>query len=125
MPKMMKVNEKKVSDKSLIANSFCAFFSTIGFSLQQSVPSLGNRVWKPFENENLRKSPLLATQFNFKTVTPPEVEKLLMNLKSSKASGPDQIPPRMLRDATKELSIPLCHLVNLSLQLGVFLLWKK
>ena len=87
MPKMMKVNEKKVSDKSLIANSFCTFFSTIGSSLRQSVTSLGNHIWKPFENENLRKSPLLATQFNFKTVTPPEVEKLLMNLKTSKAMG--------------------------------------
>ena len=119
-PKMMKINEKRVSDKSLIANSFCTFFSTIGSSLQQLVLSLGNRIWKPCENRNLRKSSLLATQFKFKTVTPPEVEKLLMNLKTSKASGPDQIPPRMLRDAAKELSILLCHLVNLSLQLGVF-----
>ena len=30
------------------------------------------------------------------------------------------MPPRMFRDAAKELSIPLCHIVNLSLQLGVF-----
>ena len=114
---MMKINEKRVSDKSLIANSFCTFFSTIGSSLQQRVLSLGNRIWKPCENRNLRKSPLLATQFKFKTVPPPEVEKLLMNLKTSKASGPDQIQPQMLRDAAKELSIPLCRLVNLSLQL--------
>ena len=95
MPKMTKVNEKKVRDKSLIANSFCTFFSTIGSSLQQRVLSIGNLIWKPFENENLRKSPLLATQIKFKTVTPPEVEKLLMNLKTSKAAnGPDQIPPQ-------------------------------
>ena len=88
--------------------------------LEQYVLSLGNRIWKPCENRNLRKSPLLATQFKFKTVTPPEVEKLLMSLETSKASGPDQIPPQMLRDVAKELSIPLCHLINLSLQLGVF-----
>ena len=117
---MTKVNEKKVSDKSLIAKSFCTFFSTIGSSLQQRILSLGSRIRKPFESGNLRKSPLLWAQFKFKTVTPPEVEKSLMNLKTSNASGPDQIPPRMLCDPAKELPIPLCHLVNLRLQLGVF-----
>ena len=62
MPKMMKINEKKVSDKSLIANSFCTLFSTIGSSLQQRVLSLGNSIWKPHENRNLRKSPLGTIQ---------------------------------------------------------------
>eukprot|EP00794_Sanderia_malayensis_P017903 gene17903-19681_t len=106
MPKMMKVNEKKVSDKSLIANSLYKFFSTIGSSLQQHVLSLANRIWKPFENRNLRKGPLLGTQFKFKSVTPPKVKKLLMNLKTSKASGPDQIPSRMLVMLQKNCPYP-------------------
>ena len=56
----------------------------------------------------------------FKPSTPSSIEKLLKSLKTSKATGPDNIPGRMLRDASRELAIPLCFLVNVSMSTGTF-----
>jgi hypothetical protein len=41
-------------------------------------------------------------------------------LKISKASGPDNLPASLLKDASEELAMPLCMLINLSFQSGIF-----
>ena len=38
------------------------------------------------------------------TVTPPGIEKLLSKLDPSKASGPDEIKPRLLKELAHEIS---------------------
>lgn len=55
-----------------------------------------------------------------------EIEDVLSILNPSKASGPDLISPRLLKEAAKILSKPLCKLFNKSLQKSVFpSQWKK
>ena len=49
------------------------------------------------------------------TIHPYQVCKKLLSLNSSKAAGPDNIPPRILRDFAYELSDPLAEIFNLSL----------
>ena len=49
------------------------------------------------------------------TIHPYQVCKELLSLNSSKAAGPDNIPPRILRDFNYELSDPLAEILNLSL----------
>jgi endonuclease/exonuclease/phosphatase family metal-dependent hydrolase len=59
-------------------------------------------------------------------VTPEAVEKKLKELNAAKAQGPDLIPPRILKELSKELSEPLCLLFNKSLELGILPDdWKK
>ena len=59
-------------------------------------------------------------------VTPQAVEKKLKDLNPDKAQGPDKIPPKVLKELSKELSEPLCYLFNLSLQTGQLPSdWKK
>ena len=48
-------------------------------------------------------------------ITPLEVETILKSLPLGKASGPDEINNRVLREAANELSILLCDLFNYSL----------
>ena len=43
------------------------------------------------------------------------VENQFPLLKRSKASGPDNLPPGMLKDCSNELSGPLCCLINLAM----------
>ena len=43
------------------------------------------------------------------------VENQLRLLKRSKATGPDNLPPGMLKDCSNELSGPLCYLINLTM----------
>ena len=50
--------------------------------------------------------------------TPSEIEKGLTNLDPSKAQGPDNIPPKILKELSHEISLPLSHIFNKSLESG-------
>ena len=49
-----------------------------------------------------------------------EVARLLRNLDVSKASGPDGIPARILKECANQLAPSLCELFNKSLRFGQF-----
>ena len=51
-------------------------------------------------------------------VTPDAVMKKLKELDSSKAQGPDQIPPKVLKELSNELAAPLSKVFNMSLEKG-------
>jgi hypothetical protein len=53
-------------------------------------------------------------------ITETEVEDILKILDIGKATGPDCINPRILREAAPILMYPLCKLFNLSLSLSSF-----
>jgi len=110
LPPMMKVNGKRTLDKTSIANS------TIGLSLQNQTISLRNRVWKTFDNRRIGKLNNVTSTFHFKPTNPRLIEKLLRSLKISKATGPDNIPALILKDT--ELAVPLCYLINISMDTG-------
>ncbi len=120
LPSMMKVDGEKILEKTTIKNSFCQLFSTIGSNLQRKTRSLHNRIWKTFENRRLANHINLRNSFNFKPTTPLTIEKMLRSLNVSKATGSDDIPATLIKDGYKELSIPLCHLINLRLSKGTF-----
>ena len=59
-------------------------------------------------------------------VTPNAVQNKLAGLDPNKANGPDNIPARLLKELSKELSLPYCLLFNKSLESGEIPLdWKK
>jgi len=59
-------------------------------------------------------------------VTPAAVRKKLLELNPGKAQGPDNIPPRVLKELAEVLVEPLCILFNKSLETGTLPLeWKK
>jgi hypothetical protein len=52
-------------------------------------------------------------------VTPAAVQRKLSDLNPNKAQGPDEVPPRVLKEVCKELAEPLCCLFNKSLETGI------
>ena len=52
------------------------------------------------------------------TVTPNGVEKLLRDLKPDKATGPDMIPARLLKQLSAEIAPALAHVFQSSLDCG-------
>ena len=59
-------------------------------------------------------------------VQPADVEEILKNIVIGKASGPDCINTKVLKECATELSVPLCNLFNSSLRSNKFpSLWKK
>jgi hypothetical protein len=59
-------------------------------------------------------------------VTHEDVYKVLLNLKSDKAFGPDEISPRLLKEARPSIVTSLTRLFNMSLVQEVFpIIWKR
>ncbi len=54
------------------------------------------------------------------TLTVEEVQAALESLDSTKATGPDGIPARLLKETASVISPSLCKLYNKSLELGIF-----
>jgi len=60
------------------------------------------------------------------TLTVTQVLDVLANLDASKATGPDEIPARILKETAHEVAPSLCELFNKSLRLGsVATDWKR
>jgi hypothetical protein len=53
-----------------------------------------------------------------------EVVGVLRNLNPRKASGPDNIPNRLLIELANVIAPSLCKILNMSLDLGVVIKWK-
>ena len=63
--------------------------------------------------------PANHTQLNSIILTPLEVESTLQTLKVGKASGPNGLNNRILRELSSQLASPFCSLFNQSLRLGI------
>ena len=64
----------------------------------------------------------LLTQSTLDSIStsPEEIRKILLNLNTSKASGPDGISNKILKECAHSLCSPLARLFNLSFQFGIF-----
>ena len=51
-------------------------------------------------------------------ITPEMVEKKLLKLKISKSAGPDGFHPRILKELSKSIMVPLCKIFNKSIMEG-------
>ena len=60
----------------------------------------------------------VITPLNSIILSPLEVKSVLKSLPISKAFGPDGLSNRVLRELSKELSVPYCSLFNQPLRVG-------
>ena len=73
-----------------------------------------------------KKDLCIKEKFLFRTVKEEEILTELKNLKRKKATGLDNLPPGLLKDAARVIAKPLTFIINLSLQTGVIPTdWKK
>ncbi len=54
------------------------------------------------------------------TIVEEEVYKILSHMDPMKASGPDEIPGRLLKEGAEQIAVPLTRLYNISLQTGTY-----
>ena len=100
-----------------IANSFNRFFSNIGNILVSKFPT-GILISNPY--------PDFDSSFGFKEISVEYVHHALKTVKSSKATGIDNINARLLKDAADIVATPLAYIMNHSLKTGIVpTAWKK
>lgn len=78
-------------------------------------------------NVNPPNIPIMqVNRLNQISITESDVEDILSSLDTSKATGPDLINPRLLKEASSVLKYPLCRLFNLSLSESIYpSIWKN
>ena len=87
-----------------------------------------------FKRENTSSLPVPETKFNGSegeklgqlVVTPEVVASKINNMKENKSPGVDGISPKILKEIVEQISMPLAHVFNMSLQEGIVPLeWKE
>ena len=96
--------------ENLSATSLNKFFTTIAGSL-----------CRHFSHTPIPRvfTPRVDWDFTLKDVSPTFVKQELCKLKSSKATGLDGIPVRVLKDAAPEIAKPIAYLINLTILTGI------
>ena len=87
-----------------------------------------------FTRENTSSLPVPETKFNRSegeklgqlVVTPEVVASKINNMKENKSPGVDGISPKILKEIVEQISMPLAHVFNMSVQEGIVPLeWKE
>jgi hypothetical protein len=108
------INDELVFDSKLKSDLLNDFFCSQS-SLNNSDKEL------PFNDCNMPTNILCSI-----SITPQEFEDALRSLKTNKASGPDGVSNRILRETASVIKFPLCSLFNQSLQTcKIPFTWKK
>ena len=113
----IKIGNNLSSDKRSIANAFNKYFTNAVTCL---VDSLRSSVASVCSSLACRSSSLPMTHrhpvFQFTEETESFVLKQLKGLKTQKAVGLDDIPPRLLKDSAAIITKPLTAIINASLR---------
>ena len=83
---------------------------------------LNNYFTSVFTTEDLNSLPSLTSTYPDMpdiTITEPSVLKLLLLLDSNKSLGPDDIPPRVLKEVSSEIAPILTSTFNQSISCGI------
>jgi len=114
MPKQFKVNNTLVTNKQVIANEFNTFFTNIGKNLASSILQPPNRSISDYLNSPCDK------QFNFSKISNADTLKIINSLKSKTSKGFDHLSSALLKQIKDEICEPLTHIINKSLDTGIF-----
>ena len=114
------------SDKCTLANNFNRHFTQIasveGSNTKptQVVLAEGTKTKTAQESlvDNLTSRP--GIPFTLSPVTVDDISEIMSDLNPNKSTGPDTIPPGILKCSKPVTSTPLCHIVNSSLRTGSF-----
>ena len=83
-----------------------------------------DQIFKMYQNHasiaRIQEHESIDSPFKFTNVSVGEVKSLLRNIDSSKATGYDTIPPKLVKAAANKLAQPVSSLVNMSLSLSRF-----
>jgi len=112
-PTSFNINNKIVSDKSVIAEEFNDFFANIGYKVNHNVPSTQQKFTDFMPHHN-------AHSIFLDPVIPQDVIDITKKLKPKTSCGADGISSKLMIQTIDTIVNPLTHIINLSLESGIF-----
>ena len=112
---LLKIGDRRCGNSQLIADEFGNYFSNVGESYANKITQ-SNKNIREYLNmmQNSKKSIFMEP------CTEIETKKLLASLPNKGSSGVDNINNILLKKIANEIATPLTHLVNSSIEQGVF-----
>ena len=109
IPKILQ-DEIEITDPVTISNVFNKHFTEIGPKLAAQIPTTGAASYN---------IPQCNEVFELHEVTPSQIDGLIYKLSTSKASGLDNIPVRLLKLINFTTVVSLTHIINLVIRKGI------
>ena len=113
LPRSFLVDNETVSDEDAIAKGFNNFFANIGLNISHNVPASRKSFDKYLPHHN-------AKSIFLDPVHPMEVINVARKLKPKTSSGSDGVSSKLLIQTIDQIVNPMTHIINLSLQTGIF-----
>jgi hypothetical protein len=107
------VDNVLTTDKREISNGFNNFFSTVGVNISESVQNVQNTPESYIPDVN-------APELDLGITTPDQIVGIIKSFDSKQSCDIDGISLKLLKFIAYEISLPLSHIFNLSLNSGVF-----
>ena len=102
-----------MTDKTKIADSFNDYFASIGQITGKNVPKTKTNY------TNYLNTPVLNSIY-LENVEPNQVADIINKLKPKNSSGHDNISTKIVKASIVNIINPLTHIINLSLNSGIF-----
>ena len=99
-----------------VANSFNMFFTKIGTELASNISPTNSRPEDYFKDINLN----LVPTFNFEPIDTARVSSVIDSFSTKKATGPDKVPMRALKENKYWLIPVIAYLTNLAILTSTF-----
>ena len=112
-PISISIGDTVTSDPKTVTNCFNDFFTSIADSIRSKMPPSNNHFSRFLGTPNPHSIFLRPT-------TPGEIAKVIGSFSSSKSTGPNSIPVKILKLLKPDISEPISILINRSFATGIF-----
>jgi hypothetical protein len=113
-PSTFTINNKQVSVKSEITESFNNYFSNISIATSQNIPKS-----KQSYTNYLNRSTGISNSIFIEPVDSSYIIETANKLQPKLSSVHDEISPKLLKETLSEIIIPITHIINRSLDSGI------
>ncbi len=127
---MLKEDDKVITNTKEVCEIFAKFFSTIADTIgspdviDMSRPNFLSEIFEKHKNHEsilkIKEHHSNNSPFSFKPVSVTYVKGILSKIKANKSTGCDEIPPKVVKMCSEELSVPLTDMINSAFQNNIF-----
>ena len=112
----LKINGKETDDHTIMANAFNKFFVSIASNLKEPIENSNFEKLKAFCHNRVPE----GTIFSIPEISKEYIEKFLKHIDVSKATGCDNIGPRLLKIAAPHIAETITYICNQSIKTSHF-----
>jgi hypothetical protein len=105
---VFKADGLEISDPTEIANRFCEYFTNIGINQAKQI-----------QRSSVSHKEFLPNSIFLNPVDESEIIQIAKTFDASKAAGYDRIPMSVIKQSINLISIPIAHIMNLSINHGI------